>query len=746
MSLKRSWGLMVALASLSVVACGGDDDDHGTGNTGGGGEGGADTTTGGAAADTGGGTSEAGQSSGGGAGDGGADSANGGSAGSDNAMGGAGGDSATGGNAGAATGGSAGSDNAMGGAGGGAGSDPGTGGADGGHGGAMGPTTFAVRVENLSGESPLPSPLAPGVYAVHEVADPLFTSGSSDAGDGLEALAEDGDPSTLATSLESAGGVAASGVFDTPAGATSAGPAVPGDAWEFLVTASPGAQLSFATMLVQSNDLFLGPDGMGIALFDGGGMPRSGDVTAQIGLWDAGTERNEAPRMGPSQPAIGGGDFGPSEGVVSRRIDTTRAIPLPNRLVHVTVTESGGTYTIGLTNTSAAGPLTTPIAPVAYTLHDSDTPLFTAGSLASAGLELLAEAGDPSVLVTEAAAAGATAAAAGSGPAGPTETFQFEVTPTMSQPLLSLAMMIVHSNDVFIATRPAGVALLDGSGDPRPASMVEADLARSLAVWDAGTEANEVPGVGPNQPLQGGGATGPADPDDTVRLYADPTNDLASASVGGMVALTITNAGGLDFDVTLENTSGASPYPLLLTPALWAVHDAATPFFTMGQAAAPDLEHLAEDGDPTSWLATLSATSGVAASGVEGAAPSAPGEAFSFQVTMTPSARFLSIASMVVPSNDTFVALGDGAGIELVTTAGAARSDADIAADVSALLRAYESGTEANEAGATGPFMAPHQPGANMGASEGDATVRPVNDQWGYPEISQLVRVTVTPQ
>ena len=49
-------------------------------------------------------------------------------------------------------------------------------------------------------------------------------------------------------------------------------------------------RLSFATMYVQSNDLFLAPGDTGIALFIDE-QPISGDVTALVRLWDAGTER-----------------------------------------------------------------------------------------------------------------------------------------------------------------------------------------------------------------------------------------------------------------------------------------------------------------------------------------------------------------------------------------------------------------------------------------------------------------------
>jgi hypothetical protein len=53
-------------------------------------------------------------------------------------------------------------------------------------------------------------------------------------------------------------------------------------------------------MFGQSNDLFYGNE-RPIALFTPGGKPVSGDMTPQVSLWDAGTELNEEPGLGPNQ-------------------------------------------------------------------------------------------------------------------------------------------------------------------------------------------------------------------------------------------------------------------------------------------------------------------------------------------------------------------------------------------------------------------------------------------------------------
>ncbi len=134
---------------------------------------------------------------------------------------------------------------------------------------------------------------------------PIFTQGVTDRGLGLEALAEDGDPSGLAQSVGT--------VFNTPAGDGAPGPATPGKSYTFSFEASPGHRLSFAVMYVQSNDAFYAPADSGLQLYNGT-TPVTGNVTSQIALWDAGTEVNRQPGSGPDQaPRQAGPNTGASE-------------------------------------------------------------------------------------------------------------------------------------------------------------------------------------------------------------------------------------------------------------------------------------------------------------------------------------------------------------------------------------------------------------------------------------------------
>ena len=87
------------------------------------------------------------------------------------------------------------------------------------------------------------------------------------------------EPTTFEVTLENTSadyGLIASGAFDTPVGESAAGPAGSGMAYEASFAAGVGHRLFFATMFVQSNDLFYAPGEAGIELYDGAGMPVTG--------------------------------------------------------------------------------------------------------------------------------------------------------------------------------------------------------------------------------------------------------------------------------------------------------------------------------------------------------------------------------------------------------------------------------------------------------------------------------------
>ena len=215
--------------------------------------------------------------------------------------------------------------------------------------GAPAATTFTIKVENISKGEVLklsngktaPFVSAPVLWAVHTGSmNPIFVAGQPDAGKGLETLAETGNPAPLAKSLTGAKGVVSVGADDRPLGSDAGGPIPPGKAYEFEVTAAPGQTLSLAWMFGQSNDLFYSND-QPIPLFEAAGMPVSGDMTAQLSLWDAGTEVNEEPGLGPNQgPRQTTPDAGVAEHEGIAHVHDTFSYPRTTDVLRLTITPS----------------------------------------------------------------------------------------------------------------------------------------------------------------------------------------------------------------------------------------------------------------------------------------------------------------------------------------------------------------------------------------------------------------------
>lgn len=214
-------------------------------------------------------------------------------------------------------------------------------------------TTFLVRVENVSTPATLklttggtaPAPNSPGLWVVYTGANPFFSAGRP-ASAGLEWQAEDGNPGDLAKEIPAVAGVRGSGLFNVPVGDTNPGPALPGRAYEFAFTAAPGCKLSLTSMFGQSNDLFYSTDETGIALFDANGAPLTGDLTAKLVLWDAGTEVNQEPGAGPDQgPRQKAMNTGADENGVVRRVADVKdgfTYPPVTGTLRVTLSVAGG--------------------------------------------------------------------------------------------------------------------------------------------------------------------------------------------------------------------------------------------------------------------------------------------------------------------------------------------------------------------------------------------------------------------
>ena len=191
-------------------------------------------------------------------------------------------------------------------------------------------------------------PLSPGAAVVHNRSVQFFESGTA-ASAGIEDIAEDGSPSVLVADLTGVDGVRSADAFNTPTGASAPAPIGPGGSYAFEVDAELGDRLSFATMFIQSNDLFYTFEGDGLALFDRSGRPISGDMTGEVLLYDAGTEVNQEPGVGLDQAIRQAGpDTGADENGVLGRITDGAAgrggftYPNVSDVIRVTVTPVSG--------------------------------------------------------------------------------------------------------------------------------------------------------------------------------------------------------------------------------------------------------------------------------------------------------------------------------------------------------------------------------------------------------------------
>jgi hypothetical protein len=189
------------------------------------------------------------------------------------------------------------------------------------------PTDLGSYLEMNSGYV---SPIAPGVWIVHHKGDkPIFKDDKPDYGEGLEMLAEMGDPTTEYNSLMAKG--YETGIYNTKV-VPSDGPLFPGESYTFTFKANVGDYLSFASMLGKSNDLFFAPGDMGVGLFNGY-RPLSGDITDKVMLWDAGTEVNEYPGAGIHQ----GAPEGPDEMGNVMLVNDGFSYPDVNKMIKVTI-------------------------------------------------------------------------------------------------------------------------------------------------------------------------------------------------------------------------------------------------------------------------------------------------------------------------------------------------------------------------------------------------------------------------
>jgi hypothetical protein len=154
------------------------------------------------------------------------------------------------------------------------------------------------------------------------------------------------------------------------------------------------------------------------------------------------------------------------------------------------------------------------LSPGMFVLSGKNAPLFYEGKPAGKnGLEMQAEDGDPSALVSSLVAMHHSSnlhgvfntpiGAMGAGPIRPGDSYEFTVTAVPGMKFF-MTQMFGQSNDWFYSPAANGISLFDAKGNP-----LSGDITDKFILWDAGTEKDEEIGIGPNQgPRQKGPNTG----------------------------------------------------------------------------------------------------------------------------------------------------------------------------------------------------------------------------------------------
>jgi hypothetical protein len=358
-----------------------------------------------------------------------------------------------------------------------------------------------------------------------------------------------------------------------------------GSTFEVNFKASKGTYLSFANMFAQSNDWFFGTSSRGIKLWNGD-TPKTGDISSYIKVYDAGSEKDEAfltdfpstiytaprqtaPNSGPADDNTLVRDTGRnilnylsaylSYDSTSKNF-TLKIVKANREALHnpgfvtpgilVVHTQDNALYEVGAPlkangfeglaedgnpqaiydwfneKGSTGAPLRlssswSVLSPgVAYVHQGEQSPFFTNGeAIASAnGLEELAEDGDPSIAYNYLNTLDGVTAVKNMTPARPgaSITFDIEAKPGYR---LNFATMVISTNDWFISNNQAGIELFNEDGSPK----TEFDISKNY-LYDAGTEEDQIIGLGNGQPMRGN-ANVADDADTSVRRVRE-LNDV----------------------------------------------------------------------------------------------------------------------------------------------------------------------------------------------------------------------------
>jgi hypothetical protein len=180
------------------------------------------------------------------------------------------------------------------------------------------------------------------------------------------------------------------------------------------------------------------------------------------------------------------------------------------------------------------------------------------------------------------------------------------------------------------------------------------------------------------------------------------------------------------YEVVVTNLTRGQQF----TPILAVSHRASLRLFRAGAPASGELRVLAEEGDTAPFVASLTPDAAVTQV-LPGQGLTNPGASFTFVIEGRPFGGRLSLAAMLIPTNDTFFALD---AVDLPEGFGEERHYAN----------AYDSGTEVNDescASIPGPFFAECKGsggGGRVGGGEGYVYIG--NGMHGVGDFNAAVR------
>jgi hypothetical protein len=319
------------------------------------------------------------------------------------------------------------------------------------------------------------------------------------------------------------------------------------------------------------------------------------------------------------------------------------------------------------------------ITPPWIGFHGGEFDLFDSGSQASNALESIAEDGNPAGITTDfadMAGSGMDGVLNAIGPIAPGAKVakDFFLDPkNPSQQFISYAAMLIPSNDAFIGNdNPTGYPIFNEVGE-----FIGLDLMiMPSMVYDAGVEVNDevpenTPALGQMMPNTGqdenglirvheghlpSGAGGIVDREAFANADFTQLNDAIARIRVELIQPNPT-------DVTFRIKNQAPENGVYLTPVWMGFHDGTVQVFEHGQEASVALERIAEDGDASALNAWFSEQPGYGTQTVvtSNGQPPVFSPGTSREITMQlnandPRHRYLSFVSMVIPSNDAFVA------------------------------------------------------------------------------------------